>query len=309
MSVDLAVELAVGGKGGLVLRTPVMTAAGIFGYGGEYGSLVDTSVLGAIVCPGTTLHPRRGARPPRMTETTGGILMTTGAANIGVRALVERRAPVWAAGDVPVIVNIAGETVEEYAAVAAHLEGIEGIAALELDISSATYAHLAERFGADPSAAAEVTAAVRAANSLPLLVKLPLLATDLVRVAQAVEAAGADALTVGGAPGGMAIDIHRRRPVLAGGVGGLSGPAIKPLGVLRVYELWGQVQIPLVACGGIASATDALEYLLAGAAAVQVGMALFVEPKVPARIVDGLRVFLEQEGCQRPQEIVGGAHH
>lgn len=308
MTADLTVELG-GPKGGLTLRTPVMTAAGVFGYGSDYRDLVDTAVLGAIVCAGTTLRPRRGERPPRMTEATGGILMANGHANIGVRAVVEERAPVWAAGDLPVIVSIAGETVDEFAAVAARLEGVEGVAAVEVDIGSATYAQLAERFGADPSAAAEVTAAVREATGLPLLVKLPILSGTTARVAAAVEAAGADALTVGGAPAGMAIDVRRRRPVLAAGAGGLSGPAIKPLGLFQVFELWGQVGIPIIGCGGIASAHDALEYLLAGAAAVQIGMALFVDPRTPDRIVDGIRSFLVQQGHDRVQEIVGAAHH
>lgn len=309
MSADLSVEFGTGRKGGLLMRTPVMTAAGVFGYGAEYLGLLDTSAIGAVVCPGTTLRPRRGARPPRMTETTGGVLTANGNPNIGVRAVVESRAPVWAGWDLPVVVNIAGETIEEFARIAAHLDEAEGVAAVEVDIASATYADLGIRFGADPVAAAELTAAVREATGLPLFIKLPILAADGLRVAQAVERAGADALTVGGAPRGMAIDVRRRRPVLGGGAGGLSGPAIKPLALLQVFELWGNVSVPIVGCGGIANAADALEYLMAGAAAVQVGMAVFVEPKSPARITEGIAAFLAQNGLGGVREIVGAAHH
>ncbi|MCX6023143.1 MAG: dihydroorotate dehydrogenase [Chloroflexi bacterium] len=308
-AVDLAVDLATGRKGGLRLRTPVMTAAGVYGYGTEYDGLVDRAALGAIVCPGTTLHPRRGAGTPRHLETIGGMLAATGNPNIGVRAVVRERAPVWASWNLPVLVNIAGETIEEFAEVAARLDGVDGVAGIEMDIGSASYAQLGERFGSDPGAAAELTAAVRNATSLPLLVKLPLGLGDTVRVARAVDQAGADGLTVGHGPAGLLIDFRRRRPALGSVQGGMSGPAIKPLGLLRVYELWDQVSIPIIGCGGIATPTDALEYLMAGASAVQVGAALFTDPRTPVHIVEGLTAYLEREGVTRLQEIVGTAHH
>src|SRR5512136_2835931 len=237
-------EVRLGPK--LRLANPVMTASGTFGYGDEHADYLDVQRLGTIVCKGTTLEPRDGNPQPRLAETPSGMLNSIGLQNIGVKALVQEKAPVWAKWRVPVIVNIAGESVEEYARVAALLEGVPGIAGIEVNISCPNVAAGGAAFGCRPEPAAEVTATVRRATSLPVLVKLTPDTGDIVAVARAVADAGADALTVINTLKGMAIDVDRRRPVLGNVTGGLSGPAIKPVALYMVYQVVGAVDVPII---------------------------------------------------------------
>jgi dihydroorotate dehydrogenase (NAD+) catalytic subunit len=283
----------------------VMTASGTFGYGTEYGHLFDIERLGAIVSKGTTLTPREGNPQPRIAETACGVLNAIGLENIGVSALIKEEAPVWAGWRVPVIVNIAGETVTQYAELAGRLDGVAGISALEVNISCPNVTMGGDEFGAEPGPAARVTGAVREATSLPVLVKLTPNTADIVKVARAVAAAGANALTLVNTLRGMVIDTRRRRPLLGNVTGGLSGPAIKPVALAMVYEVAGAVKIPVVGCGGIATANDALEFIMAGASAVQVGTAGFANPKAPLEVIEGIEAFMEKEGVGDIAELIG----
>ncbi|HEX77725.1 MAG TPA: dihydroorotate dehydrogenase [Dehalococcoidia bacterium] len=303
----LSVQLAPRSKRGLWLKNPVMVAAGTFGYGDELAPVLDIQRLGAIVCKGTTLKPRPGHPQPRLIETASGLLNSIGLHNIGVDALIRDKAPLWATWQVPVIVNIAGETVEEYARLAARLEGVAGVSALEVNISCPNLEAGGMEFGTDPVTAAEVTAAVKEVTSLPVMVKLSPNVTDIAEIAGAVAQAGADALTVINTLKGMAIDVARRRPALGSGVGGLSGPAIKPVALYMVYRVAQAVEVPVIGCGGIASAQDALEFLMAGASAVQVGTANFVNPKVALEIIGGIEAFMRREGVGDIAQLIGAA--
>ena len=291
----------------LRLANPVMTASGTFGYGDEHADFLDVQKLGAIVCKGTTFEPRDGNPQPRLAETPSGMLNSIGLQNIGVKALVQDKAPVWAKWRVPVIVNIAGDSVEEYAQVAAYLDGVPGIAGIEVNVSCPNVAAGGAAFGCRPEPAAGVTAAVRRATSLPMLVKLTPDTGDIVAVARAVADAGADALTVINTIKGMAIDVDRRRPVLGNVTGGLSGPAIKPVALWQVYLVAGAVGIPVVGCGGIMDYRDALEFILAGATAVQVGSAGFANPRAPLDVLEGIEQFMQREGVDDINRLVGAA--
>jgi dihydroorotate dehydrogenase (NAD+) catalytic subunit len=287
---DLTVDL---GRG-LRLRSPVLVASGTFGYGFDAPQL-DRTVLGAIVTKGTTLRPREGNAPNRIAETPSGMLNAIGLQNPGVDHVARVYAPVWASWNVPVIVNVAGDSVDEYVAVARHLDGVAGIAGLELNISCPNVAN-GLQFGVDPALAAELTSAVRAATRLPLLVKLTPNVTDIVAVARAVEDAGADAVSAINTWVGMAIDVRNRRPVLSRGSGGLSGPAIKPLALHAVWQVATEVRIPVIGIGGITTAGDALEFLLAGAAAVQLGTVNYVRPEAAREVHDGIAGYLQEHG-------------
>ncbi|MBI2886649.1 MAG: dihydroorotate dehydrogenase [Chloroflexi bacterium] len=302
---DLSVELAPKRKTGLRLENPVMTASGTFGYGTEYASLVDIQRLGAIVSKGVTLRPRKGNPQPRIVETPAGMLNSIGLQNIGIRAVVREKAPLWAEWSVPVIVNIAGDTYDEFRRLAAALEGVPGVAGVEVNISCPNVDQGGMVFGCDPGMAAQVTRCVRQETSLPVIVKLTPNVGDIRAVAQAVEEAGADALTVANTFLGMAYDLRRRRPVIPRGAAGLSGPAIKPLALYLAHQVAQAVTAPVIGCGGIASARDALEFLMAGATAVQVGTATFVDPQASIRIIEGLERYLEQQGCDTLREAVG----
>jgi dihydroorotate dehydrogenase (NAD+) catalytic subunit len=304
---NLAVQLAPNHPRGLLLKNPVMTASGTFGYGTEYGELVDIQRLGAIVCKGTTLHPREGNPQPRLVETASGLLNSIGLQNIGVEALIREKAPLWASWKVPVIVNIAGETVEEYAAVASRLDGVAGISAVEVNVGCPNVKAGGMEFGRDPGSAAAVTGAVKAATSLPVMVKLTPNVTDIVETALAVSQAGADALCLINTLRGMAIDTAARRPSLGNIHGGLSGPAIKPVALSMVYQAAGRVSIPIVGCGGISSAEDALEFIMAGASAVEVGTFQFVNPRALLDVLEGIERFMEREGIGDLSEIIGAA--
>ena len=307
MPPDLSIQLAPENKQGLLLSNPVMTASGTFGYGTEYSQLIDIQKLGAIICKGTTLEPREGNPQPRLVETASGLLNSIGWQNIGVKALVKEKAPIWAGWQVPVIVNIAGDTVEDYARLAKELDGVAGISGIEVNISCPNVKVGGAAFGIDPDAAAEVTSAVRAATSLPVIVKLTPNTADIAGVAVAVATTGADAVSLINTLRGTAIDINQRRPLIGNIIGGLSGPAIKPVALAMVYEVAGAVGIPVIGCGGITSADDALEFIMAGASAVQVGSANFTNPHVSLDILDGIIQFMEKEGIKSLREIIGAA--
>ena len=307
MHVNLSVELAPGHQQGLGLANPVMTASGSFGYGTEYSHLFDIQKLGAIVCKGTTLEPRDGNPQPRLAETPSGLLNSIGLQNIGVDALIKEKAPIWASWRVPVIVNIAGETIDDYVQLASRLDGVEGISGLEVNISCPNIKAGGAEFGANPDSAAEVTAAVKKVSSLPILVKLTPNTSDIARVAVAVAEAGADAISLINTLRGMAIDINNRRPLLGNIFGGLSGPAIKPVALYMVYEVAGAVELPIIGCGGITTADDAIEFMMAGASTVQIGTASFTSPRAPLDILDGIEQFMEKEGIEDISKLIGVA--
>jgi len=304
-SPNLHVQLAPRHAKGLALSNPVMIAAGIAGYGIEYAEIVDVQKLGAIVCKGTTLMPRRGNAQPRLVETAGGLLNSVGLENIGVDALIGEKAPVWARWRVPVIVNVAGETIGEYVAVVSKLEGVLGISGIELNISCPNVSAGGMEFGVDPKLAARVTSAVKAATNLPVIVKLSPNVTDIKEIALAVEQAGADAISLINTLKGMAIDIDQRKPCLGNVAGGLSGPAIKPVALYMVFEAAGVVHIPVIGCGGIACAEDALEFIMAGATAVQIGTASLTNPQLGLNVLEGIESFMRQHGVQNLAELIG----
>lgn len=290
-----------------MLSNPVMIAAGVAGYGTEYAEIADIQKLGAIVCKGTTLRPREGNAQPRLVETGSGLLNSVGLENIGVDALIEEKAPAWAKWRVPVIVNVAGETIEEYVAVAKKLEGVPGISAIELNISCPNVSAGGIEFGIEPKLAAQVTAAVKAATTLPVIVKLSPNVTDVRAIALAVEEAGADAISLINTLRGVAIDVERRKPHLGNVVGGLSGPAIKPVALYMVFEVAKVARIPIVGCGGIACAEDALEFIMAGASAVQIGTACLTDPQVALNVLRGIEGFLRQKRVKNVTELIGVA--
>ncbi len=304
---NLSIQLAPKHPKGLLLANPVMTASGTFGYGTEYSHMFDIQKLGAMVCKGTTLEPRDGNTQPRVAETPCGLLNSIGLQNIGVKALIEEKAPIWAGWRVPVIVNIAGETIDDYAKVAGELEGIAGISAVEVNISCPNIKAGGVEFGASPDSAARVVAAVKAATSLPVLVKLTPNTSDIAKVAVAVAEAGADAISLINTLKGMVIDSARRRPLLGDITGGLSGPAIKPVALYMVYEVAGAVELPVIGCGGIATASDAIEFIMAGASAIQVGTANLTNPRAPIDILEGIEQFMEKEGIEDIAELIGAA--
>ena len=301
--VDLSVDL---GRG-LVLDNPVLVASGTFGYGIEYGDVVDVGRLGAICCKGTTLKARIGNVTPRVTETPAGMLNSIGLQNPGVDAVVEKYAPIWRGWRTPVIVNVAGESVADYVEVVRRLEGVPGIAAIELNISCPNVGKGGLQFAIDPDAAGGVTAAVRRVTDLPLLVKLSPNVADVRPIARAIADAGADALTAINTLSGIAVARNRDRPLLGNVFGGLSGPAIKPVALRIVYEVAQVVDIPIVAIGGITELADVLDYLAVGAVAVQVGTAIFADPSLPVRLVDELAAECRGRGLDSYRPLIGTA--
>ena len=267
--------------------------------------MFDIQRLGAIICKGTTLNPRDGNPQPRLAETACGVLNSIGLQNIGVDALIKEKAPIWASWRVPVIVNIAGETVDDYAQLAGKLDGVAGISAIEVNIGCPNIKAGGAEFGADPKSAARVTAAVKKATSLPVLVKLTPNTSDIAKIALAVAEAGADAISLINTMKGMVIDITQRRPLLGNITGGLSGPAIKPVALYMVYEVAGAVGLPVIGCGGIATASDAIEFIMAGASAIQVGTASFTNPRSPFDVLLGIEQFMQQEGIKNITELIG----
>lgn len=306
-SLDLRVQIAPRHPKGLALSNPVMIASGVAGYGLEYAEVADIEKLGAVVCKGTTLRPRKGNAQPRLIETDGGLLNSVGLENIGIEAVIEEKAPIWAKWQVPVIVNVAGETLDEYVAVARKLEGVCGVSGIELNISCPNVSAGGIEFGVDPKLAAQATAMVKAATTLPVIVKLSPNVTDIKAMALAVEEGGADAICLVNTFKGMAIDIEQRKPRLGNVTGGLSGAAIKPVALYMVFEAARVVRIPVIGCGGIASAQDALEFIMAGATAVQVGTACLTNPSVCLAVLEGIKQFVLDKGVEKLTDLIGVA--
>jgi dihydroorotate dehydrogenase (NAD+) catalytic subunit len=303
VDVDLSVDL---GRG-LVLANPILVASGTFGYGVEYGDVVDVDRLGAICCKGTTLKPRIGNVTPRVTETPGGMLNSIGLQNPGVDAVIDKYATTWTTWRTPVIVNVAGESVADYVEVVRRLDGVPGIAAIELNISCPNVGAGGLQFAIDADAAASVTAAVRRATDLPLLVKLSPNVADVRPIAKAIAAAGADALTAINTLSGIAVAPSRTKPLLGNIYGGLSGPAVKPVALRIVYEVAQVVDIPIIAIGGVTELADVLDFLAVGAVAVQVGTAIFADPTLPVRLVDELEAECRRRRARSHLELVGTA--
>jgi dihydroorotate dehydrogenase (NAD+) catalytic subunit len=293
---------------GVKMKNPVMTASGTFGYGREYADLVDISALGAVVVKGTSLEPWTGNPPPRTVETTSGMLNSIGLENPGVGYVLARELP-WLAGrGVPVIVNVVGRTAEEYAEVARRLDGAPGLAALEANISCPNVKEGGLSFGADPVAAAALVEGMRRATSLPLIVKLTPNITDIAGLARAVADSGADAVSLINTLVGMAIDPETRRALLPRATGGLSGPAVKPVALAMVYRVAQAVKVPVIGMGGIWNGRDAVEFLMAGASAVAVGTATFIDPQAPLRVAAEMGEFMAAHGYRRVPELVGLAN-
>jgi len=297
---SLAVEVA-----GLKLKNPVMPASGTFGYGEEYAPYFDLNHLGAIVTKGLSLGPKAGNPTPRIAETTSGMLNAIGLQNVGIDAFVNAKTPFYSGLDTPVIANFFGNTLEEYGEVAQKLNDVACVDAVELNISCPNVKQGGIVFGTDPAAAAQVVTLVRKALNKPLIVKLTPNVTDITVIARAVEEAGADAISCINTLTGMAIDVKTRKPKIANRTGGLSGPAIRPVAVRMVHQVVQAVQIPVIGIGGIMTAADALEFLIVGARAVQVGTANFIDPQAMLNVIAGLEAFLVEEGLSDINEVIG----
>jgi dihydroorotate dehydrogenase (NAD+) catalytic subunit len=303
--IDISVALAP--SRGLTLPNPIMVASGTFGYGVEYGEVVDVQRLGGICCKGTTLRPRMGNPPPRVTETPGGMLNSIGLQNPGVDAVIDKYGPIWQGWDVPVIVNVAGESIEDYVEVARRLDGLPGVAGIELNISCPNVGKGGLQFAIDRDAARAVTAAVRRATELPLLVKLSPNVADFRPIAKAIEDAGADAICAINTLSGLAVSPDRTRAFLGNTYGGLSGPAIKPVALRIVYEVAQVVSIPIIGIGGVTSLDDVLDFFACGAVAVQVGTAIFADPELPVHLADELRAECLRRGLDSYRSLIGTA--
>lgn len=295
----MCVEIA-----GIRLKNPVMTASGTFGYGLEFSPYMDLKKLGAIVVKGLSLRPRQGNPGPRIVETPCGMLNAIGLQNVGVDAFIKEKMPLLKKYGTPVIANIFGETIEEYMEVARRLEGAGSTAALEVNISCPNVKKGGMAFGTDPLEAFKVVLAVRKSTSLPVIAKLSPNVTDIKAMVRAVEDGGADAISLINTITGMAIDVEKRRPVLATATGGLSGPAIRPIAVRMVWEAKKVARVPLIGIGGIMNGQDALEFILAGATAVQVGTANFIEPDAAIKVVEGIEEYVKRHRT-KVVELVG----
>jgi dihydroorotate dehydrogenase (NAD+) catalytic subunit len=300
MRPSLAVDIA-----GIKLKNPVMPASGTFGYGEEYAPFIDLEKLGAIVTKGLSLRPKAGNPTPRIAETISGMLNAIGLQNVGVDAFVEHKLPFLREITTPVIVNFFGNTLEEYGEVAERLSDIPEVAGVELNISCPNVKQGGIVFGTDPKAAAEVVSLVRKKLNKPLIAKLTPNVTDITVVARAVEEAGADAISLINTITGMAVDVKTRRPRLANKTGGLSGPAVRPIAVRMVHQVVQTVKVPVIGIGGIVRPVDALEFLIVGATAVQVGTANFVDPGAMLTIIDGIEQFCLEEGISDIHQLIG----
>ena len=291
--------------GGIPLKNPVIAASGTFGYGLEFSPLLDLNELGGIVVKGLSLNPYPGNPPPRIMETTGGMLNSIGLQNIGVNSFIKEKLPLLRNYDVAIFVNIFGHTIEEYVRIARRLSEAEGIAGLEVNISCPNIKKGGMSFGKEPKQAGLLTKRIRKATSLPLMIKLTPQASDIADVAKRVEGEGADSISLVNTFLGMAIDVDTATPLLSTITGGLSGPAIKPLALRMVWEVAQKVSIPVVGLGGIASYRDALEFMIAGAQAVQVGTANFINPTVCREIVHGIKEYLKAKNIDDIKRLVG----
>ena len=290
---------------GLAIKNPVMTASGTFGFGLEYGDFIDLNRLGGVLVKGTTLHPRQGNPYPRMAETPSGMLNAVGLQNKGVDYFCEHIYPTISGYDTAMIVNVSGSQVEDYIETAEKINALERIPAIELNISCPNVKEGGMAFGVTCAGAASVVRAVRAVYDKTLIVKLSPNVTDITEIARAVEAEGADSISMINTLLGMAIDAEKRRPVLSTITGGLSGPAVKPIALRMVWQTAQTVKVPIIGMGGIASATDAIEFLLAGASAVEVGTYNFVDPSVTTQIVDGIEDYMRRHGFTDIQDLIG----
>ena len=297
---DLAVQV-----GALSLKNPVLTASGTFGYGQEFAPIMDPSLLGGVVVKGISLKPMAGNPPPRIVETPCGMLNAIGLANVGLEVFLSEKLPMLQDLNTCVVVNIYGHSLDEYGAVAAGLKGASGVAALEVNISCPNVEKGGMAFGTDPAVAAQVTERVLRETDKPVIVKLSPNVTDIRAIARAVEQAGAHALSLINTLTGMSIDIERRTPKLANGSGGLSGPAIRPVALHMVHQVVKTVNIPVIGMGGILEARHALEFLMAGAQAVQVGTANFANPRASLGILEGIEQFLRDHNINSIKEIIG----
>ncbi len=297
---DLRVEIA-----GIAMQNPVTVASGTFGYGTEYAPYLDCSALGAIITKAVTIEPRAGNPPPRVRETPAGMLNAIGLQNPGVEAFIAEKLPALRTFGVPVIVNISGRSVEEFVALADRLSAVEGVSGLEVNISCPNVAREGMHFGVCAQLTAELVAQVVAASRVPVIVKLSPNVTSITEIATAAAEAGAHALSLINTLLGMSIDVERRRPHLGNVTGGLSGPAIRPVAVRMVYEVAQVVDLPIIGMGGIVTAADALQFILAGASAVAVGTVNFVDPGAALSIVDGLADYCRRHGVKRITELVG----
>ena len=291
--------------GKLSLKNPVMTASGTFGYGLEFQDFVPLDGLGGIIVKGTTLHPREGNDYPRMAETASGMLNCVGLQNKGVDEFCEKIYPQVKDIDTNVIVNVSGSAPDDYAECAARIDALEKIPAIELNISCPNVKQGGMAFGTSVKGAASVVKAVRERYGKTLIVKLSPNVTDIAEIARACEAEGADAVSLINTLMGMAIDIEKRRPVLSIATGGLSGPAVKPVALRMVWQVAKAVKIPVVGLGGIMTAEDAIEFLMAGATAIEIGTANFIDPTTTIKVRDGINDWLDKHGCRSIQEIIG----
>lgn len=297
---DLSVEIA-----GLKLKNPVMVASGTFGYGQEYSDLFDLNLLGAIVTKSITLKPRRGNPPPRIVETPSGMLNAIGLQNIGLEAFIREKLPFLRSLNLPVIVNISGDTSEDYVELAERLSAADGIAALELNISCPNVKRGGMMIGVDPDETHELVWRVRRVTDLPLIVKLTPNVTDITLIARAAVEGGAEALSLVNTFLAMAVDVERRKPMLANVTGGLSGPAIRPIAVRMVWQVAQAIDVPVIGIGGVMNWRDALEFLIVGASAVAVGTANFVNPMAPIQIIKGITEYLRRQGMKSVKDLIG----
>ena len=291
--------------GSLELKNPVMTASGTFGYGTEYADFMDISRLGAIIVKGTTLNPRQGNPYPRMAETPSGMLNAVGLQNKGVDYFVDHIYPEVRKINTSIIVNVSGSCVDDYVQTASIINTLDDIPAIELNISCPNVKQGGMAFGVNPDSAAQVVSAVRKAYDKTLIVKLSPNVTDITEIARAVEGAGADSVSLINTMLGMAIDAEKRKPILSTITGGMSGPAVKPVALRMVWQTAKAVKIPVIGLGGICSATDAIEFLLAGASAIQIGTANFINPSISEKVIDGIADYLQRHNFNSVQEIIG----
>lgn len=298
--VNLSVNIA-----GILMKNPVMVASGTFGYGEEYAPYVNINKLGAIIVKGLSLTPRNGNPPPRIVETEAGMLNSIGLQNIGINTFINEKLPFFKKYDTKVIVNFFGDSIDEYCEVAKMAGSAPGIHGLEMNISCPNKQEEWLEFGTNPDLTFRVVSAVRKNTNLPLIVKLSPNVTDITVIARSAAEAGADAISLINTLSGMAIDIETRRPKLANIIGGLSGPAIKPVAIKMVWQVARSIKLPVIGIGGIMTYKDAIEFMIAGASAVQVGTANFVDPAVTEKIIDGLKLYCEQKSIKAIKEITG----